>query len=147
MALKQNSPLTKAPNFRLLNQENIAHNISQIMGESGLFLVFTGDVWDMACIRNVLWLQRQVYKLSTYGLNIAVIVPNQTYDLSGFFISIPRKMPFPMLADPDSKTYSDYDIEKTGFVVIDNQQNIRGKWKLKSGAVPHMRDILKAIAE
>ena len=137
----------QAHNFRLLNHENIAYTLAQVMGENGLVLIFAGNVWDLSCIRNVLWLQRQIYKLSLHGLKAAVIVPNHTYDVSGFFMSIPRHIPFPMLADPDSQTYADYGIDTAGFVVIDRQQTIRDMWKLKAGVVPHIGDILNALAE
>jgi hypothetical protein len=56
-------------------------------------MVFAGNVWDLGCIRTVLWLQRQVYKLSLHGINTVVIAPKHTYDLSGFFINLARETP------------------------------------------------------
>ena len=146
IALNDTAPHTQAPNFRLLNHENVAYNMPQVMGENGLLMVFTGNVWDLGCIRTVLWLQRQVYKLSLHGIKAVVIAPNHTYDLSGFFMSIPRNIPFPMLADPDSKVYAEYGVESSGYIMLDSNHHVRNIWKLNAGVVPHIRDILSAVA-
>ncbi|MEO1646346.1 MAG: hypothetical protein AAFR67_14230, partial [Chloroflexota bacterium] len=89
-----------ANNFILHNHDNMAHELDMMMGENGILLGFTGDVWNVSCVRYVLWLQRQAFKLSTKGVSSALIVPNRPYELNGFFMSIPREIPFPLLADP-----------------------------------------------
>jgi peroxiredoxin len=147
LAPSQIARYTEASNFRLLNYENIAYNLAQVMGENGLVLIFAEDVWNLTCIRNVLWLQRQVYKLSLNGIKATVVVPNHTYDVSSFYMSIPRKILFPILADRDGKIYQAYGIEDAGFVVIDNHQQIRDMWTLKTGIVPHIGDILNTLAD
>lgn len=146
LTLNSIAPNTQAPNFRLLNHENVAHNMPQVMGENGLLMVFAGNVWDLGCIRTVLWLQRQMYKLSLHGINAVVIAPNHTYDLSGFFMSIPRNIPFPMLADPDSKVYAEYGVESSGYIMLDSNHHVRNVWKLNAGVVPHIKDILNTVA-
>jgi hypothetical protein len=96
--------------FVLNNHENISHRLSMMMGEKGILLGFTGDVWDLNCVRYVLWTQRQSFKLSSFGVNTALVVPNHCYELNGFFMSIPRDINFPLLADPAYKVYGDYDM-------------------------------------
>jgi peroxiredoxin len=147
IAMPNTIPTVEAPDFRLMNQENRAYNLAQVMGENGILLVFAGNIWDLGCIRNVLWLQRQTYKLSLHGINACVIVPNHTIDLSGFFMSIPRVIPFPMLADPDEQAYEDYDVQNTGFVMLDGDRQVRRVWHLSNGAVPQIRDVIGAVAK
>src|SRR5690606_86846 len=116
-----NQIMPVAINFELKNHENIPHRLDMLMGEKGILLGFTGDVWDVSCVRYVLWLQRQAFKLSTQGINCALIVPNQPYELNGFFMSIPRNIPFPLLADPMLDVYENIGMEKAGYMLLNRE--------------------------
>lgn len=133
-------------NFQLLNHENVRYQLTNLMGESGILVGFSGDIWDLGSVRRVLWLQRQVYKLSMSGIMAAIVVPNETYELNGFYMSIPRMIPFPLLADPNREIHELCQIEFPGFVLLDRNRTVTRKWFLQSGATPRTRDIIQATA-
>lgn len=134
-----------APEFTLYNHDHIAYRLTNMMGSNGVLLVFCANIWDLSSVRNVLWLHRQLYKLTLHGLNAVVIVPNHAHELNGFYMSIPRTIPFPLLADPDYQVYQQYHIEQGGFVLVDSNREIRGVWQPKFGGVPNIEDIVNAI--
>jgi len=129
-------------NFELKNHENVPYRLENLMGENGILLGFTGDVWEVSCVRYVLWLQRQNFKLSTLGINCALIVPNQTYELNGFFMSIPRDIPFPLLADPTHGVYEDLGMEKPGYMLLNRDGEILGRWYLNETASLSLKSVL-----
>lgn len=129
-------------NFELKNHENIPYHLENLMGEKGILLGFTGDVWQVRCVRYVLWLQRQSFKLSTQGINSALIVPNQTYELNGFFMSIPRNIPFPLLADPTHQVYNDLGMEKAGYMLLNREGDILGRWYINETASLSLKSVL-----
>jgi hypothetical protein len=131
--------------FVLNNHENISHRLSMIMGEKGILLGFTGDVWDLNCVRYVLWTQRQNFKLATFGVSTALVVPNHSYDLNGFFMSIPRDINFPLLADPGYKVYGDFDMAMPGFVLLNRDGGLMGKWYITDTSSLSVRAVLNCL--
>jgi peroxiredoxin len=135
-----------APNliqdFRLHNHENAPQRLQHLMGEKGVLLVLTSDIWNMSSIRYVLWLQNSSYKLALNGIECAVIVPAQPYEISGFYMSIPRTIPFPLLADPNREVY-DYFGGKEGFVLVGRDREVRKQWTPSDRSTPRIRDILR----
>ena len=129
-------------NFELKNHENIPYNFNMLKGERGILLGFTGDVWDVSCVRYVLWLQRQNFKLATQGLNCALIVPNQTYELNGFFMSIPRTISFPLLADPTQLLHNKVGMEKPGYMLLNQYGDIKGRWYINDTASLSLQSVL-----
>jgi len=129
-------------NFELKNHENVPYRLENLMGEHGMLLGFTGDVWQVSCVRYVLWLQRQSFKLSTYGINSALIVPNQTYELNGFFMSIPRDIPFPLLADPNASVYETVGMEKPGYMLFNRDGDILGRWYVNDTASLSLKSVM-----
>jgi peroxiredoxin len=132
-----------APDFKVYDHENKAHHLANLMGANGLLLGFASDIWDLGCVRHVLWLQRQTYKLSLSGINSAIIMPNQPYELTGFYMSIPRKIGFPLLADPKNQAFTGYEIEYPGFLYINGDGIVERKWFLRGDATPRLQDILQ----
>lgn len=132
--------------FTLHTHDNKPLRLSSQIGESGLLLGFSGDIWDLSSVRQVLWLHRQSYKLSLHRLGSAVIVPNQPHELHSFFLSIPREITFPLLADKNLATYTAFDMTKaSGFVLINRDMCIVRRW-LTHDNVPSVRDVI-ATAE
>jgi peroxiredoxin len=134
---------TPAPDFKVYDHANKAHRLANLMGENGLLMGFASDIWDLGCVRHVLWLQRQTYKLSLAGINSAILMPNQPYELTGFYMSIPRKIGFPLLADPDGTAFEAYEIEYPGFMFINGDGIVERKWFLRGDATPRLQDILQ----
>ncbi|MCA9913467.1 MAG: hypothetical protein KC496_08955 [Anaerolineae bacterium] len=128
--------------FRLHNHENAPQRLQHLMGERGALLVLTSDIWDLSSVRYVLWLQRSCYKLALNGIQSAVIVPAQPYEINGFYMSIPRAIPFPLLADPDREVY-DFFGGKEGFVLVSPSREVRKQWTPTDGSAPRIRDILR----
>lgn len=132
-------------NFELKDHESTLYRLSAMMGENGILLGFTNDVWDISAVRYVLWLQRQRYKLSTFGINTALIVPNQCYELNGFFKSIPRDIQFPMLADPQEIVYRQFTMEKSGYLLLDAEGQELERWYLKENASLSVKSVLTRL--
>jgi len=128
--------------FRLHNHENAPQRLKHVMGEKGLLLVMTSDIWNLSSVRYVLWLQNNSYKLALNGIEAAVIVPAQPYEINGFYMSIPRAIPFPMLADPNREVYDHFG-GKEGFVLIGRDRAVRKQWTPNDGSTPRVRDILR----
>ncbi len=130
------------PDFRLHNHENVPQRLQHLMGEKGVLLVLTSDIWDLSSVRYVLWLQRSSYKLSLNGIQSAVIVPAQPYEINGFYMSIPRAIPFPLLADPNGEVYEAFG-SKEGFVLVGRDRKMRKQWAPLDRSTPRIRDILR----
>lgn len=131
--------------FVLNNHKNISHQLSMIMGEKGILLGFTGDVWDLNCVRYVLWTQRQNFKLNSFGVNSALIVPNHCHELNGFFMSIPRDINFPLLADPSFSVYGAYDMAMPGFVLLNRDAEVINKWYITDTNSLSVRSVLSCL--
>jgi hypothetical protein len=131
--------------FVLNNHENISHRLSMIMGEKGILLGFTGDVWDLNCVRYVLWTQRQNFKLNSYGVNAALVIPNHCHELNGFFMSIPRDINFPLLADPNYTVYHDFDMAMPGFVLLSRDGETLGKWYITDTSSLSVKAVLDRL--
>ena len=136
---------TLVQDFKLKNHDNVDHQLSMMMGERGILLGFTGDVWDVSCVRYVLWLQRRNFKLSAQGINCAMIVPNQSYELNGFYLSIPRDIKFPLLADPAGDVYNDFGMEQPGYVLLNHAGEVLQRWYIGDAMSMSMRNIEHAI--
>lgn len=133
--------------FTLNNHENISYRLSMMMGEKGMLLAFTGDVWDLSCVRYALWMNRQCFKLAASGLNTAIIIPNHPYELNGFFMSIPRGITVPLLADPKYQVYGDFDMATQGFVLINREGDILNKWYITDTASLSARAVIACLEE
>lgn len=134
---------SQADNFRVYDHENRAIELGHLLGESGVLLGFASNIWDLSAVRHVLWLQRQSYKLSLAGVNCAMLMPNEPYELSGFYMSIPRQIAFPILADPNNQAFDAYEIEFPGFVLVNGDGIIEKKWFLKGDSTPRIREVLQ----
>lgn len=131
--------------FVLNNHENISHSLSMLMGENGILLGFTGDVWDLNCVRYALWMQRQSFKLAANGINTALIIPNHPYELNGFFMSIPRGLNVELLADPKFQTYGEFDMAMPGFVLLNRDGDIVNKWYITDTTSLSVKAVLASI--
>lgn len=137
-------PQTKRE-FVLNNHENISHRLSMLMGEKGILLGFTGDVWDLNCVRYALWMQRQSFKLASSGVNAALIIPNHSYELNGFFMSIPRGLNIPLLADPKFQAYGDFDMAMPGFVLLNREGEVLNKWYITDTSSLSLKSVLASL--
>lgn len=128
--------------FTLNDHNNRSHELNFMMGEQGILLGFTGDVWDVSCVRYVLWLQRQAFKLATYGVHSALVAPNRPYELNGFFMSIPREIQFPLLADPRREVYDQLGMDNPGFVLLGRDREVLGRWQVKDTSSLSLKSVL-----
>ncbi len=131
--------------FELKNHENVSHCLNMIMGKRGVLLAFSGNAWDLSSVRYALWLQRQNFKLATSGIQCAMIVPNQTYDLTGFYLSIPNHIPFPLLADPTFVVYKEVSMKRAGYVLLNQERHILGRWYIDDIMSFSVQNILQAL--
>lgn len=129
-------------NFELKNHQNVSYNLETIRGENGILLAFTGDVWDVSCVRYMLWLQRQNFKLATMGVNCALIAPNQPYELNGFFMSIPREISFPLLANPTKSLFEEVSMEKPGYMLLGHDGDVKARWYVNDSASLSLRSVM-----
>lgn len=131
--------------FTLPNHNNLAHSLNQLRDEQGILIGLCHDIWDISAIRHVLWFQRHVHKLSYNHIGAALIMPTHAHELNGFYLSIPRQITFPLLADYKRETFAMFGIESSGFVALDGDNVVRKRWFMQNNGVPHMRDVLNTL--
>ena len=112
------------------------------MGRNGLLIGFCGDVWDLNSVRNVMWLQRHTYKLMLAGIEACIIIPNHTYELTSFYMSIPRTIPFQVLADPEARVYAAYNIQQPSYVYLDRKGQQRMGYTIQHGTEPQLHEVV-----
>ncbi len=138
--------LMKAPSFRLKDVDNQIHTLPMLMGEMGLLLAFSGDIWSMAGIRQAMWLQRYSAQFALFGVRSALIAPNDSDALRSFAMSSPLSIPFKLLADPHQEAYKAYNSAASSVVLVSHQGYIEARWVLGStGALWVMHEVLRVI--
>ncbi len=138
---------TIAPDFTLLNHENEPTPLNQLFGERGLLLGFTGDIWEPASVRRILWLQRHYTQFFKKGIGSALLLCDKPHMLSGFTMSSVVPLGFPLLADIDHAIHELYNMQPhAGLVLIDSQFIMREKWIVPDERVwPRPVDLLNAM--
>jgi peroxiredoxin len=138
---------TIAPNFKLLNHENEEIILNQLIGDQGLLLGFTGDIWEPASVRRILWLQRHYMQFCKKGVQSALLICDEPHMLRGFSMSSVIPLEFPLLADTDYKVHHQYCMTRyAGLILIDAGGVMRDKWIVPDERVwPRPADLLKAI--
>jgi len=134
-----------APDFELYDHENRLYRLSILFGEYGVLLGFTSDIRDLNGMRRLMWLRRQVYNLAMIGIRAALIIPDESYMLSDFYISSLLPVPFPMLADPNKRVHQMYDMHQPGLLLIDQEQYIQEQWVLTGETIaPPVDEVMMA---
>ena len=138
---------TVAPGFTLFNHENKVIRLHQLFGEQGLLLGFTGDIWEPASVRRILWMQRHYMQFCKRGVGSALLTCDKPQMLSGFSMSSQVPLEFPLLADADHAIHEQYNMTRyAGLVLIDANQILRDKWIVPDERVwPRPAELLAAI--
>jgi len=136
-----------APDFTLYNHEQERYTLSYLIGERGLLLGFTNDIWLPASIRRILWMQRHAAKIMNEGVNVAIVLHNQPHTLYGFYVSSPVPLPFPLLADVNHQVHAMYNMAShPGMILIDANCITREKWLMPDERLwPKSREIIDAV--
>jgi peroxiredoxin len=101
-----------APDFTLTDQTGRTWSRAQLMGPSGLMLVFSRSAdWCPYCKTQMVELQGRLGEVKARGLGLAVI----TYDASAVLADFAKRrgIAYPLLSDPGSKTIRSYGILNT----------------------------------
>lgn len=123
------SPVTQpAPEFRLMDDQRRPHTLASIADGGGVMLGFCEDVWQLATVRRVMWLQKQAYNLTVARLHAVVIVPNVIVEVYMFRASVVYDLTMPVLADPDNTVRMAYGVHTPTLFLIDEARQIRKKW-------------------
>jgi len=102
----------QVPDFRLTDQQNRVWTRDSIMGPNGAMIVFSRSVdWCPYCKTQMIDLQNRLPELKAKGLGLAVITYDSTAVMADF--ARRRRITFPLLADPGSRTIKDYGILNT----------------------------------
>lgn len=118
-----------APDFVLVNHENREMSLAEMIGKRGLLLGFTGDIWQPASVRRILWLQRYYNQFTRMGINTGLLICDKPHMLYGFSMSSIRPLNFPLLADVHSDVHQLYRMERyAGLVLVNNVLTIVDKW-------------------
>lgn len=136
-----------APDFSLVNHENNEVTLSEILGERGILLGFTGDIWQPASVRRILWLQRHYTQFSRQGIEVALLICDKPHMLFGFSMGSIRPLQFSLLADVDRLVHDAYRMTRyAGLVLVDSQCVIRDKWIVPDERVwPRAPELLAAF--
>ncbi len=141
---------TAAPDFCVLNHKNRAVSLDELMGNRGLALGFTGDIWQPASVRRVLWFQHHYAQLQKLEVNMALLICDKPHVLYGFSMSSLTPVEFPLLSDIDHTVHMLYNMcGYAGLVVMDNTFSLRDKWIMPDERVwpkPHeLMTVLKML--
>lgn len=138
---------TAAPDFKLYNHESVQSTLFDIMGERGLLLGFTGDIWQPASVRRILWFQRHTMSFQRYGVNIGLLICDKPYVLYGYNLSAVTPLGFPLLADVDRDVHIRFNmIQHAGLTLIDAEGVIRDKWLVPDERVwPRTQEVISSF--
>jgi peroxiredoxin len=138
---------TAAPGFTLRNHENKETHLRQLFGEQGLLLGFTGDIWEPASVRRIIWMQRHYMQFCKKGVGSALLTYDKPVTLSGFSMSSQVPLEFPLLADADHAVHEQYNMTRyAGLVLIDSNLILRDKWIVPDERVwPRPAELITAI--
>ena len=136
------------PGFILPDHDNREVAAEDIMGQRGILLGFTGDIWEPASVRRILWLQRHQSQFAREGVNTALLVCDHPYKLSGYAMSAVEPLHFPLLADADRAVHARYNMENyAGLVLVDSAWLVREKWIMPDERIwPKISDLMTMLA-
>lgn len=124
------------------NQDEATFDLNNIMGQSGMLVCFTGYIWDLRCLRYVLWLQRYSHEFREKGVSMTLVVPTHKHALSGFLMSIPQEIKFSLIADPENALLKQFEMAKSGFALLDTQQKVVERWSDDDALYLSIRSVL-----
>lgn len=141
---------TSAPDFAVLSHTNQLMSLENLMGGRGLVLGFTGDIWEPASVRRILWFQRYFPQFARLQVNLALLLCNQPHQLYGYSMSSVTPLEFPLLADVNRDVHILYNMERyAGIIVVDATGLIRDKWLMPDERVwpkaPELMTVLEML--
>lgn len=138
-----------APNFSLFNHENRESTLHGIMGAKGLLLGFTGDIWQPASVRRILWLQRHSSRFVRDGINVALLICDKPHMLYGFYMSSVMPLEFPLLADDKRSVHTQFRMERyAGLVLINSHGLICDKWLVPDERIwPNAQELIDSFQQ
>jgi peroxiredoxin len=102
----------RVPDFKLVDQTGKARTLKSVLGPKGALLVFFRSAdWCPYCRTQLVELQSRVKELEQEGLGLAAISYDSREVLAEF--AERRKITFPLLSDPGSKTIKTYGLLNT----------------------------------
>lgn len=126
---------TQAPNFTLQDYELNPRDLDSLLNMRGVVLGFIKDIWVPASIRRILFMQKHHRKFQEEGFNIALIIADQPHTLHSFHLSSEVKVDVPLLADPELRVHSLYNMQHPGLVLINADHIIQRKWLIPEECV------------
>ncbi|TVR22531.1 MAG: hypothetical protein EA396_05785 [Anaerolineaceae bacterium] len=137
----------KVTDFNLEDGKQQRFTLGGLIGDSGILLGFIGNIWHVASIRRILWLQHHLHRFTLMGVSVALLVEEHHNTLHSFLMSSPLPVPFPILADAEGKTHAQYHMHRhPGLLLVDNERILREKWLMSIDRVwPKQSEIAEAI--
>lgn len=137
-----------APDFAVLSHTNTLVSLENLLGERGLVLGFTGNIWEPASVRRILWFQRYYPQFARLNVSLALLLCNQPHQLYGYSMSSVVPLDFPLLADIHREVHMLYNMERyAGLVVVDAAGMIRDKWLMPDERIWPKAPELMAVLE
>jgi peroxiredoxin len=138
---------TTVPPFTVRDHAGDPQHINDLLGEKGLLLGFTGNIWNPTNARRIIWAQRHAHHINSTGVNVALLSCDQPDLLYGFHISMSPPPEFPLLSDLDGQIHALFNMAKyPGMVLLDRSRTIRHKWLVPDDRVwPKIQDILDVV--
>lgn len=137
-----------APDFAVLSHTNTLVSLENLLGERGLVLGFTGNIWEPASVRRILWFQRYYPQFARLNVSLALLLCNQPHQLYGYSMSSVVPLDFPLLADIHREVHMLYNMGRyAGLVVVDAAGMIRDKWLMPDERIWPKAPELMAVLE
>jgi peroxiredoxin len=137
----------RGASFSLYNHENRITHMEDLCGTRGLLLGFTGDIWQPASVRRILWFQRHYPRFVRLGVDVALLICDKPHMLYGFYMSSVTPLGFPLLADIDRTVHKQFSMERyAGLVLLDSDLIIRDKWLVPDERVwPKEQELIQSF--
>jgi peroxiredoxin len=137
------------PTFIAKDDENINHQLTDLMGENGLLLAFVYGTWCATCVQALHSLTRYSHQLRKAGINVAAVLIDEPADINTFKRSSPLPMTFPLLADKDESIHNLYSADSSKvYMIVDRNFVLRHKFIDFDGTQkPTLPTLLAAIQD
>lgn len=116
----------RVPGFTLFDEKHKKWTLEELMGSSGLLMVFVRGTWCAQCVQTLYNLARQAPGFARMRVNTAVIAIDSEHSLNSFKQTASLPLDFPLLADEDQTVRQHYGVNMSEvYLLIDREGTLR----------------------
>ena len=142
---------TKAPDFKLKNQDGEELSLSDLISDGSIVLYFYPKNETYGCIKEACAFRDQYEDFTAAGASVVGISMDSVGSHQRFVNN--RRLPFTLLSDPDGKVHKAYESEPSLFgvlrqrntYVIDKEGVIRMAFTARLNFEKHVEEALRVV--